>query len=125
MQQLSHKSDQTSTGDLDVAMKLASLVLAVTAVSLMLAGLLWFWAAQGLSSWPGSSVTPLWDFSSIRNLHGPTLAMSIGLVMLCLLPGLRILIALGIYLRRRNFVEVMIAAIVLLELLLSMTVIVR
>jgi uncharacterized membrane protein len=48
------------------------------------------------------------------------LAMNAGLVMLCLLPGLRIVLALGIYLRRRSLVDFMVAAIVLLELLLSM-----
>ena len=40
--------------------------------------------------------------------------------MLCLLPGLRIVLAPGIYLRRRSHVDVMVAAFVLLELPLSM-----
>jgi hypothetical protein len=48
------------------------------------------------------------------------LAISAGLVMLCLLPGLRIVLAPGIYLRRRSHVDVMVAAFVLLELPLSM-----
>jgi uncharacterized membrane protein len=120
---MAQKGDSLREGsmdDVDVAMKKASSVIASAAAILMLGGLLWFWADRGLSFWPGDPVTPLIKLIHPSVFREPLPVMSAGLGLLSLLPGLRILLALGIYLRRRKIMEGIVAAIVLLELLLSM-----
>lgn len=109
-----------SPEEVEVAMKGASLAVSLVAVVLMLGGLLWLLSDEGLSFWPGSSVTPLPAFRHPQKVSTPLLAMSAGLVLLGLLPVLRVALALRIYARRRKFTDVVVALIVLLELLASL-----
>ena len=109
-----------SAEEMEVAMKAASLAVSLLAVVLMLGGLLWYLAKEGLSLWPGSFVSPLSGLLHPQRVGAPLLAMSAGLVLLGLLPLLRVVLELRIYARRRWFLDVGVALIVLLELLTSL-----
>ena len=119
MKQESQYHDR-SQEDVEVAMKGAAVAVSSAAVVLMFGGLLAFLTAHGLGSWPGVSVAPLGGFLHQRRIDKPLLAMSAGIVLLGLLPALRVVLAFGIYARRRKIIDAVIALIVLLELIVSM-----
>ncbi|MEZ4766828.1 MAG: DUF1634 domain-containing protein [Caldilineales bacterium] len=111
---------QTEGLDLEQHMRRVSQVVSAAAVGLMIAGA----AATVLSgaslALPGGSVMALRDLLQLP-IHPQALAaMSAGILMLALLPVLRVLLALGIYVRQRVLVNSIAALIVLVELLISM-----
>lgn len=111
---------RVDTLDLEGQMRRVSQVLSAVAVALMLAGLLGSMLSGSASSLPGSSVMPLSDFLQL-SIHPLGLAaMSAGIIMLALLPVIRVLLALGIYVRQRVPVNALTALAVLVELLISM-----
>jgi hypothetical protein len=106
--------------DVEVAMKRASLAVSLTSVVLMAGGLLWHLEQAGLASWPGDAAIPFSGLTHLRRFSGPVMAMSAGVVLLAILPALRVLLALGIYGRRRKAVDFAVALLVMIELLASM-----
>ena len=114
-----------SPEDLEAVMRRASLWVSLVSLGLMLGGLSWFGARHGLTPLPGGSVTPLAGFIHPEAVPWPLLAMSAGVVLLGLLPGLRVALALGIYLRRRQVLDITASLIVLIELLLSLAALAR
>jgi uncharacterized membrane protein len=111
---------RVDTLDLEGQMRRVSQVLSAVAVALMLAGLLGSMLSGSALSLPGSSVMPLSDFLQLPVHPLGLAAMSAGIVMLALLPVIRVLLALGIYVRQRVPVNALTALVVLVELLISM-----
>ena len=111
---------RVDTLDLEGQMRRVSQVLSAVAVALMLAGLLGSMLSGSALSLPGSSVMPLSGFLQLPVHPLGLAAMSAGIVMLALLPVIRVLLALGIYVRQRVPVNALTALAVLVELLISM-----
>lgn len=100
--------------DLERTMWRSSLLVTLVAAALMLGGFIF------------AALSPQHLFSSSQGLQGVNLSgrpqrlMMAGMILLSLLPGIRVLIALSHYALARRIIEALIAAIVLLELVLSM-----
>lgn len=109
-----------SPEDIEAAMKKVSVIVSSVAGALMIGGLAYLVASGESLVVPGGPVFPFPRF-----LHPTTgdlgiLAMSAGIVLLGLLPSVRVLLALGIYVRRRMVLDIVVAIIVVVELLGSM-----
>jgi uncharacterized membrane protein len=105
--------------DLEAKMQKISLVTSLVGVGLMVFGFADFFAHGASLSIPGvAAVSPQLIQSGAR-LSPSLLAMSAGIVVLALLPILRVLLALSLYLRKRQVLNVMVALIVFVELLVS------
>ena len=106
--------------DLERQMRRVSQIVSAAAVGLMLAGLVGTVLSGAALSLPGGPVMALQDLLQLP-IHPLALgAMSAGILMLALLPVLRVLLALGIYVRERVLINALAALIVLIELLFSM-----
>jgi hypothetical protein len=106
--------------DLEAQMRKVSQIVSAVAVGLMLAGLAGNLLVGSHLSLPGGSVMPLHDFLQLPIHPLGLAAMSAGIIMLALLPAVRVLLALDIYVRQRVLVDALAALAVLVELLVSM-----
>jgi uncharacterized membrane protein len=105
--------------DLETKMQKISLVTSLVGVALMAFGFADLIIQGGSLSIPGmAALSPLMIESGTR-ISSSLLAMSAGIVVLALLPILRVLLALALYLRKRQVLNVVVALIVFVELLLS------
>jgi hypothetical protein len=114
------KSAPSEVLDLEERMRKVSQIVSAAAVLLMLAGLLASILSGSALSLPGGSVMPLRDFLQLPTHPLGSAAMSAGIVMLALLPVIRVLLALGIYVHQRVPIDALAALVVLVELLVSM-----
>jgi uncharacterized membrane protein len=106
--------------DLEAKMQKISLLTSLVGVGLMAFGFADFFVHGASLSIPGvAAVSPRLIQSGAR-LSTSLLAMSAGIVVLALLPILRVLLALSLYLRKRQVLNVMVALIVFVELLVSL-----
>ncbi len=105
--------------DLEEKMQKVSLGVSLAGVGLMVAGFVDMLVNKAFSSIPGGSVLPLPMFIHLSQVPVSLVAMSAGIVLLALLPTLRVLLALWLYLRHREVLNILAALIVFLELLLS------
>lgn len=107
--------------DLNAWMRPLSMALSGAALLLMLVGFAGFVAGyQGAPQLPGETALPLRSLLG-GGWHCPSLAlMSLGMVLLGLLPVLRVALALVFYLREKSLGDVLAAAGVLAVLVLSM-----
>lgn len=101
-------------------MQRLSLIVSLVGLGLMLAGFLDMLILGTSSSIPGGSVLPLPRFTHPSQVPIGLAAMSAGIVLLALLPSLRVLLAMWLYLRRHSILNTLVALIVFVELLLSM-----
>jgi hypothetical protein len=101
-------------------MRRVSLIVSLIGLGLMLAGFLDMLISGASLSIPGGSVLPLPRFAHPSQVPMSLAAMSAGIVLLALLPSLRVLLALWLYLRRHSILNSLVALIVFVELLLSM-----
>jgi hypothetical protein len=108
-----------SMKDLDATLRKISIATSVVAISLMIYGFADAVIDEPVLSFPGGSVLPLSDFFSFPLVPLSITAMSAGILMLCALPGIRVSLALGLYIRSRDVVDAAVALIVLFELFLS------
>jgi uncharacterized membrane protein len=108
-----------ASGDLEEKMQKVSLGVSLAGVSLMVAGFGDMLVNKASSSIPGGSVLPLPMFIHLSQVPASLVAMSAGIALLALLPALRVLLALWLYLRHRDALNALAALIVFLELLLS------
>lgn len=106
--------------DLEGRMRRVSQIVSAGAVLLMLAGLLGSTLSGSALALPGGPVMPLHQFLQLPIHPLGLAAMSAGIVMLALLPVVRVLLALGIYVRQRVPIDALVALVVLVELLISM-----
>ena len=106
-------------GDLETIMHKLSLIVSVTSLLLMIVGLTALVLGGGTLAILGPSVAPLGEMIRLRQHSFALVAMSLGIVLLALLPSVRVFIAAWLYLRRRHWLDMVIALVVLAELLLS------
>jgi uncharacterized membrane protein len=112
-------SEIKTPDDLEKRMQKVSLGVSLAGVGLMVAGFVDALVNKAPLSIPGGSVLPLSMFIRLSQVPASLVAMSAGIVLLALLPTLRVLLALWLYLRRRDMVNTLAALMVFLELLLS------
>ncbi len=118
----SDRQSDPSAGErgLDRAMQRVALVVSLLACGLMLAGLFGYAGANGNNlALPGRPAVSLSDILSFHTLYSPLVLMSLGVVVLASLPALRVLLALGLYIRRHAWRNAAVALGVLLILLIS------
>jgi hypothetical protein len=115
----SRTSNREPVERLENRMRKVSLVISLLGLGLMSFGLIDMLAGGDAFSLPGVDALPLG--SLIHFSSGPTGLMlaSSGVILLGLLPAIRVILALWLYLRLKAVFSMLIAAIVLLELLLS------
>jgi hypothetical protein len=104
---------------LEVRMQKVSLVISIISMGLMCAGLVDILIGGTPYSLPGAAVLP---FGDLVHLHGGsigTLAVSIGVILLGLIPGIRVTLALMLYVRIRDAFSTLVTIAVFLELLAS------
>ena len=105
--------------DLEARMQKISLVTSLVGLGLMAFGFAVFFMHGTSLSIPGvAALSPLLIKSGTR-MSLSLLTMSAGIVVLALLPILRVLLALSLYLRNRQVLNVVVALIVFVELLVS------
>jgi uncharacterized membrane protein len=112
-------SEVKAPGDLEERMQKVSLGVSLAGASLMVAGFVDMLVNEASFSIPGGSILPLPMFIHLTQVPVSLVAMSAGIVLLALLPALRVLLALWLYLRHRDVLNALAALIVFLELLLS------
>lgn len=101
-------------------MQKVSLAVSLAALCLMIGGLVDMSLSGVPFSVPGGSVLPV--PALLRVSHAPVswTAMSAGILLLALLPTVRVLLALVLYVRWRGTLNALAALTVLVELLMSM-----
>ena len=120
MQEETTPTKRKAPKDLEATMQRVSLIVSVVGLGLMLAGFVDVLIIGASFSVPGGSVLPLLKLSHPSQAPASLVAMSTGIVLLALLPAIRVLLALWLYLRRHSVLNTLAALIVLMELLLSM-----
>lgn len=111
-------TEETQTG-LEAKMQKISLVTSLLGLGLMVFGFVDLLIHGASLSMPGiAALSPLMIKSGTR-ISPSLLMMSAGIVVLALLPILRVLLALSLYLRDRQVLNVVVALLVFIELLLS------
>jgi uncharacterized membrane protein len=105
--------------DLEARMQKISLVTSLIGLGLMAFGFADFFVHSAYLSIPGVTALSVPLIKSGAQISLSLLAMSAGIVILALLPILRVLLALALYLRNRQVLNVLVALLVFIELLLS------
>ena len=106
-----------SPANAQTAMRALSRRVSATAFAMMIGGLFWAEAGGRTAAWPGIPVKSLAGLLSPAAGEGALMLMSAGIALLCLLPGLALVRAIGIQVRSRRYWDVGVTAIVILELL--------
>lgn len=106
---------------LEMRMRKVSRVVSLAGMALMFSGFMVMGVEDAGASLalPGAAVLPL---SRLVQLQGASLGLilaSAGIILFCLLPALRVMLACWLYLRLRDFSSTLIALLVFLELLAS------
>jgi hypothetical protein len=112
--------DQDPPENMETAMQKISLGVSLLSLGLMIAGITLFLLRGNFVAVPGTSVLPASDFIHPLQYRTTMLIMSAGIILLALLPALRVLMALSLYIRSRVLINILAALIVLIELILSM-----
>jgi hypothetical protein len=120
MQEAKRPYNTETCGDLDARMQQVSLIVSLVGLGLMLAGFVDLLLKHVTFAFPGDPVLPLPGFVHVSQVPVSLVAMSGGIVLLALLPAIRVLLALWLYLCRRSILNTLVALIVFVELLLSM-----
>lgn len=113
-------ADDIPAADLETRMQTASLAASLLALALMTVGFVGLLISGAAPAIPGRSAVPLFELLRIHGGSPNLLLMSTGIVLLSLLPILRVVLAMRLYVRQWNVLDACTALIVLLELLLSM-----
>jgi uncharacterized membrane protein len=119
MPEKTRPSQAEAPDGLEEKMQKVSLGVSLAGVGLMVAGFVDMLINRAPSSIPGGSVLPLPMFIHLSQVPVSLVAMSAGIVLLAMLPALRVLLALWLYLGHRDVLNALAALIVFLELLLS------
>jgi hypothetical protein len=104
---------------IELIMQKASLIISLIAFGLMVGGLV----DAMVSAVPltqATTVLPVFALLHFTQAPFGLVAMSAGIILLALLPGVRVIMGLYLAVRRRHLGDALVALIVLLELLLSM-----
>jgi uncharacterized membrane protein len=115
-------TERDISDDLEQTAQKLSLAVSMVGLGLMLSGFLGTLIDGVSMAVPGVSVLSVPILIHVLREPLSLEAMSAGIILLALLPTARVLLALWLYLRQRNFLNVVAALIVFVELLLSMRV---
>lgn len=107
-------------GELESRMQKVSLVVSVVGLGLMILGFIAQVITGSALSIPGSSVLSFIMLAHLAEAPLSLAAMSIGIILLALLPMVRVVLALWLYLHGHNLVNMAAALVVMLELLMSL-----
>ncbi|HIC87976.1 MAG TPA: DUF1634 domain-containing protein [Anaerolineae bacterium] len=114
------KSRLHSPLDIEIAMQRMSLALSLIALLLMVGGFGSYALTPGESlHLPGGSVVPLEQLIHLSASPAGLVLMSLGIVILAVLPAVRVLLALILYARQAAWTDAIIALGVLITLLFS------
>jgi hypothetical protein len=115
----SQPSEREPTERLETRMRKVSLVVSLLGLGLMSFGLIDMLVGADTYSMPGAVVLPLGMLIKFPPGSIGLMLASAGVILLGLLPAIRVILALWLYMRLRDLVNMLVAVIVLLELLLS------
>ena len=107
---------------LEIMMRRVTAIVSTVAVVMMAVGFVVTFLFHSIPAMPGTSALPInavWHFQA--NDWG-LWAMSAGILLLALIPMLRVLLSLWIFVRARHLLDALVAVIILAELLISMRV---
>ena len=104
---------------LEARMRKVSLVVSLLGLALMCYGFLETLFSGTAFSLPGHAVLPLKDLLSLPTASLGLVSMSAGVILLSMLPAIRVVLAIWLYLRSRDLLNTAGALVVLLELLAS------
>jgi uncharacterized membrane protein len=105
---------------LEPMMRNISLATSLLGVGLMIFGFLEWFIQGGSSSMPGVAVLPPMLIRPATGVSPALRTMGAGIVVLALLPIVRVLLALSLYARNRQVLNVAVALLVFIELLVSL-----
>jgi hypothetical protein len=112
-------SMQETRSDLEGRMQKVSLAISLLSLGLMVAGFLDMLVGGAMLSLPGISAVPPVALGG-GGIPASLEVMSVGILLLALLPIIRVLLAAWLYVRHREILNMVVALVVLVELLLSM-----
>jgi len=115
----SQPSDREPVERLETRMRKVSLVVSLLGLGLMSFGLIDMLIGGDAYALPGADVLPLGSLINFPSGPMGLMLASSGVILLGLLPAIRVIMALWLYLRLKDLFSMLIAMIVLLELLLS------
>jgi hypothetical protein len=115
----SRTSNREPVERLENRMRKVSLVISLLGLGLMSFGLIDMLAGGDVFSLPGADALPLGSLIHFPSEPTGLMFASSGVILLGLLPAIRVILALWLYLRLKDVFSMLVAAIVLLELLLS------
>ena len=115
----SEQAEESPATKLERNMQKVSLVISLASLGLMCFGLIDIIISGDSFSLPGVAVIALQRLISLHSAHIGLVMTSLGVLLLGLLPAIRVLLAGWLYVRSRNLFGTLVAAVVLLELLLS------
>jgi uncharacterized membrane protein len=106
---------------LEARMQKVSRVVSIGGMGLMFSGFIEMLlnATDSSLALPGAAVLPLKDLIHLQTSSLGLILASAGVIVLCLLPAVRVILALWLYLRLRDLFNTLIAVVVFLELLVS------
>lgn len=104
---------------LEAVMQRVSWCVSLLALGLMVAGLV-ITVSRGMPLTAAVTALPVSEFRRITQVPLGLAAMSAGIILLAVLPSMRVMVALWLYIRHHKALDALVALIVLLELLLSM-----
>lgn len=110
---------EETRGDLDVKMQKISLVTSLLGLGLMVFGFADLVMHGAPLSIPGVTALSSMLVKSGTRMSLSLLTMSAGIVVLALLPIVRVLLALSLYARNRQVLNMVVALLVFIELLVS------
>jgi uncharacterized membrane protein len=115
----SEQSEESPMKRLESRMQKVSLMVSLASLGLMCFGLIDMLFSGDSFSLPGVAVVALQRLISLHSAPLGLALVSAGVLLLGLLPAIRVLLAVWLYVRSRNLSGTLVAAVVLLELLLS------
>jgi uncharacterized membrane protein len=112
-------SKSEPTEGLEERMRKVSLVVSLLGLGLMCYGFVQTLFSGTAFSLPGHAVLPLKNLLSLPTASLGLVSMSAGVILLAMLPAIRVVLALWLYVRSRDPLSSAVALVVLLELLAS------
>ncbi len=106
---------------LEARMQKVSRVVSLAGMGLMCSGFIEMVlnATDSSLALPGAAVLPLKNLIHLQTSSLGLILASAGVIVLCLLPAVRVILALWLYLRLRDLFNTLIAVVVFLELMVS------